>query len=61
MFVLGKPSKPSLMFVGEVKACPRVEHLKDASLQYAPTLPANIGLGWKGLPGTNSLAYYENP
>ena len=20
-----------------------------------------IRLGWKGLPGTNSLAYYENP
>ncbi len=23
--------------------------------------PTNIGLGWKGLPGTNTLAYYENP
>ncbi len=22
-------------------------------------LPANIRLGWKGLPGTNALAYYE--
>jgi hypothetical protein len=22
-------------------------------------LPANIGLGWKGLPGTNALAYYK--
>jgi hypothetical protein len=22
-------------------------------------LPANISLGWKGLPGTNALAYYE--
>jgi hypothetical protein len=26
-----------------------------------PALPANIGLGWKSLPGTNTLAYYENP
>jgi hypothetical protein len=23
-------------------------------------LPANIRLGWKGLPGTNTLAYNEN-
>jgi hypothetical protein len=22
-------------------------------------LPKNIRLGWKGLPGTNALAYYE--
>jgi hypothetical protein len=22
-------------------------------------LPANIRLGWKGFPGTNTLAYYE--
>jgi hypothetical protein len=22
--------------------------------------PTNTGLGWKGLPGTNTLAYYEN-
>jgi hypothetical protein len=26
----------------------------------APALPANISLGWKGLPGANALAYYEN-
>jgi hypothetical protein len=38
-----------------------VEHLKGASLGYAPALPANIRLGWKSLPGTNALAYYENP
>ncbi len=24
-------------------------------------LPTNIRLGWKSLPGTNTLAYYENP
>jgi len=24
------------------------------------SLPANIGLGCKGLPGTTTLAYYEN-
>jgi hypothetical protein len=25
-----------------------------------PALPTNIRLGWKGLPGTNALAYYKN-
>jgi hypothetical protein len=26
----------------------------------APTLPANIILGWKGLQRTDTLGYYEN-
>jgi hypothetical protein len=45
------------MFVGTY---PRVEHLKGAPLVYGPALPENIRLGRKGLPGTNSLAYYKN-
>jgi hypothetical protein len=36
-----------------------VEHLKGASLGEAPALPANIILGWKGLPGTNTAAYLQ--
>ncbi len=36
-------------------------HLKDALVGYALALPSNIKLGWKGLPETNTLAYYENP
>ncbi len=36
-------------------------HLKGALLIWSPALPANIRLGWKGLSGTNTLAYYENP
>jgi hypothetical protein len=32
-----------------------------ASDGQAPALPVNIRLGWKGLPETNTLAYYENP
>jgi hypothetical protein len=36
-----------------------VENMKGASLGKAPALPANIILGWKGLPRTNALAYYE--
>ena len=33
------------------------------SLMFPPALalPTNIRLGWKRLPGTNTLAYYENP
>jgi hypothetical protein len=38
-----------------------VEHLKGVSLVLYLALPANIKLSWKGLPGTNTLAYYENP
>jgi len=41
-------------------AYPRVEHLKGASLRKALALPANIRQGWKGLPGTNTPAYYDN-
>jgi len=32
-------------------AYPTVEYLK---------VPANIRVGWKGSPETNTLAYYEN-
>jgi hypothetical protein len=50
------------MFVGKARSLPypRVEHLKGASLRLAPALPSNIRLGWKGLPWTNALAYYEH-
>jgi hypothetical protein len=37
-----------------------VEHLKGSSIGQAPVLPTSIRLSWKGLPGTNTLAYYEN-
>jgi hypothetical protein len=36
-----------------------LEHLKGARLSQAPALPTNVGLGWKGLPWTNALAYYK--
>jgi hypothetical protein len=58
VFVPGKPFKPSLMFVGKAGAYLRVEPLRGASLT---TLLINIRLGWKGLPGTDTLAYYGNP
>jgi len=41
-------------------AYPEVEHLKGSSLGQALALPTNIILGWKGLPGSNTIAYYEN-
>ncbi len=53
MFVSGKLS---LMFAGKAGADTRVEHLKGRLL----ASPTNIKLGWKGLPETNTLAYYEN-
>ncbi len=40
-------------------AYPRVENLKGASLGQALALTAKIRLSWKGLEGTNALAYYE--
>jgi hypothetical protein len=48
------------MIANKADAYPRVELLKGASLGQAPALPANIRLGWKNLPGTNALAYYQN-
>jgi hypothetical protein len=39
----------------------REEHQKEAPLQgRLLALPTNIRLGWKGLPGTNTLAFYEH-
>ncbi len=61
MFVLHKPFQPSLMLVGKAGAWLIVEQLKCTF--YLGRLLAfltNIGQGLKGLPGTNTLAYYEN-
>jgi hypothetical protein len=44
------------MFVGQ-ETYPIVEHLKGASFGYAYSLIANIGQGWKGLPGTITQVY----
>ncbi len=59
VFVPGRPFQSSLS-VCKPRAYPMVEHSKGASLGKAPSLPANIRLGWNGLPGINTLAYYEN-
>jgi hypothetical protein len=39
------------------RACQILEHLKGVPFRKAPALLANNILGWKGLPGTNNIAY----
>jgi hypothetical protein len=41
-------------------AYPIMYHLKGSSIGQVPALQTDIRLGWKGLPWTNTLAYYEN-
>jgi hypothetical protein len=42
------------------RAQPIVELLSCALVWYAPGFLANIRLGWKGLSGTNTPAYYDH-
>ncbi len=47
------------MAVGKARAY--LKHLSGAPYYGRFTaLPTNIRLGWKGLAGTNSVAYYKN-
>jgi hypothetical protein len=52
VFVPDKSFQPSLIFVGET--------LEWSTLKNAPVLLTNIRLGWKGLPGKNTLVDYEH-
>jgi hypothetical protein len=54
VFVPDKLFQPSLMFAGEARS------LSTSVAHESAALLANIRLGWKSLPGTNALAYYEN-
>jgi hypothetical protein len=38
---------------------PLVEHMKGSSKCQVPAFQTKIILGWKGLPWTNALAYYD--
>ncbi len=58
---LSLASLSSVVLLVRPGAYPTVEQLKGASLWKTLALPANNRLGWKGLSGTNSLSYYENP
>ena len=57
MFVPGKLFEPNLMLVGNAMewSIIQVHHAGKAL-----ALIANITLVWEILPGTNTLAYYEN-
>ncbi len=62
MFVPGKPFQPSLMFVRQARGIPWSESAPERCFtQVGSGLAANIALGWKCFPGTNTLAYYEIP
>jgi hypothetical protein len=50
------------MFIVQATEHNRVKHFSGAPLYgRLLALQANIKLGWKGLPETNTQAYYENP
>jgi hypothetical protein len=49
------------MFAGKALAFPANISYPSAFWGRLLALPANIRLGWKGLPETNTLTYYENP
>ncbi len=61
MFVPGKLFQPSLLFMGKARSLPQrttpEKMFHSGRLQpYSQT----FRLSWKSLPGTNTLAYYEN-
>jgi hypothetical protein len=61
VFVPGKPFQPSLFLWIRPGAYPRVEYLEGSFFnRVAPALITNITLDRKGLPGANTLAYYEH-
>jgi hypothetical protein len=43
-----------------LRAYPIVEHQKGSSIGKVPALQTDIELGWKGLPWTDTLTYYEH-
>jgi hypothetical protein len=50
-----------IQFLRERQEHTQVKHLSGAPLKVRLlTLSRNNGPGWKGLPGANTLAYYEN-
>ncbi len=57
---LTSPSSLVLCLWARQGAYPREEQQKVSSIGLAPDLPTNIRLGWKSLPGTNTLAYCKH-
>ncbi len=56
VFVFDKTFQPCLIFVGKAGAYLSSAPVKGTLL----SLPNIIRLGWKGLSGTNTLAYYKH-
>jgi hypothetical protein len=52
--------QPSLMFVGKAGAYPSEAPFRYSTLNRLLALPTNISLAWKGLPRTDTLAYYKH-
>jgi hypothetical protein len=48
--------QPNVMFASKAGAC-----LSGAPFGYSPSWAGSITLGWKGLQGTNTLAYRLPP
>jgi hypothetical protein len=60
VFVPKKSFQPSLMLVDKAKSLTREKHISGAPLKSRLlALRTNIRLGWKSLPGSNTLAYNE--
>ncbi len=59
MFVAGKPFQPSLGLVRKAGAYPSGAPKEAPLWGRLLALPTNITLGWKGLSGINTQAYYE--
>jgi hypothetical protein len=55
MFVSIKPFQPSVTFLTQAGSYPR-----GAPESRLLALHTDIRLSWKGLPGTNTLAYYDH-
>jgi hypothetical protein len=62
VFVLGELFQPSLIFAGKAGGYPSEGFtlLGDPLWGRILALSTSIILGWKNLPWTNTLAYYEN-
>ncbi len=62
VFVNGKPFQLSLVFTSKARALLEWNTFQGLYTKSIPLdLPANIRLGWKSLPGTNTISHYEDP
>ncbi len=60
MFVSGKLFQPSPMIATKARAYLSETPIRCSTLGWLHALTTNIRLGWKSLPWTFVLAYYEN-